>query len=442
MAFPASVGADRGSAADPLAEKASIFRRQMLARHVPKEGVVLYRVDLRTIQEDLERGTYPYLADTPTFTGIWAATACTRAELEADPTQALHDADQALTGLESLMAVTGVPGLMARGIRRDAGRDVSGLRGTWFPGGLGWEAYVWKGDVSMDQYANGLLPAVAECAQRFPDRMRALITQVARHLVENDLQLIDPDGRRTRFGDLSPRSGFGLNSIAQLTAYAAFVWAAELDPEGSWAEHRDRLRDRARVVARGRRTNLRVLGIINHSNDLMAFGLYRALVPLAERQRDPAYADLRHGLARATLLVRDDGNAYLDALGCVLEPATCDRGVLERARSFLERFPLEKRRVAPPAELAAIPRRWIPGRKLKSLARDLVPIELRPPSTFEWKSSPYRLDGTTEPHVQMTGLDFLAAYWALRRAEALVPTGAARFEAGQQGPPLAGARRP
>jgi len=399
-----------------LSSKAERFRSSLLERHVTREGLLLYRIDLRSIERDLRRGTYPYLADTPTFTGLWAATACTQLSLGIAPEQARQDAALALAGLRALMDVTGIQGLLARGMRRDEGRDVSGLRGDWFPGGPGYSSYVFKGDTSMDQYANGLLPAVAECAQAFPTEARALIRDFAKHLRDHELQLIDADGQRTRFGDLSPRSGFGLNSIAQLTAYAAFAWAVELDPEGGWSRERDRLRDVYRVVARGRRTNLRILGITNHSNDLMTWNLYRSLLPLARRQRDPAAVDLRHGMAIAYARVEPDANAYIDTLACSLEPGTCNLDRLLRARGELIRFPLEKRRLEPAAALREIPRRWIPGRKFERLASERVPIELRPASSFEWKSSPYRLARPAAPQVEYTGLDYLSAYWNLARA--------------------------
>ncbi|MEE8557699.1 MAG: hypothetical protein V3T14_07420, partial [Myxococcota bacterium] len=64
-----------------LEEKARRFRSALVERHLSPEGLVLYRVDLKTIGDDLDRGTYPDLADTPTFTGLWAATSCTRFEV-------------------------------------------------------------------------------------------------------------------------------------------------------------------------------------------------------------------------------------------------------------------------------------------------------------------------------------------------------------------------
>ena len=59
----------------------------------------------------------------------------------------------------------------------------------------------------------------------------------------------------------------------------------------------------------------------------------------------------------------------------------------------------------------ALPRRLVPGRKWKRLARELVPIELRPVSSFEWKSSPYRVQADSNPNTEYTGLHYLVAWW-------------------------------
>jgi hypothetical protein len=284
-------------------------------------------------------------------------------------------------------------------------------RGVWFPGSGAYAGWYWRGNVSLDQYANGLVPAVGLCRRLFPERARALAVAAAEHLLAHEFHLTDPDGRPTRFGDLSWRSGWGLNSIAQLTSYALFSLAAELDPAPKYREWRDRLRDRYRVVARARTTNLRVLGITNHSNDLMAFNLYRVLVPVARETGDPALADLRHGLWRSWLRVREDGNAYLDLVFCELERDACSAGLLARAHALLAAFPLEKRKVARAEPPADVPVRLIPGRKWKRLAREIVPIEQRSASSFEWKSSPYRLARGAHPHTEYTGLDYLVAYW-------------------------------
>jgi hypothetical protein len=403
-----------------LLEKARLFRSALIERHLSPEGVVLYRVNLSTLADDLASGRYPNLADAPTFTGIWAVTSCTRAAVEPEGpgrAEALRDAASALDGLEFLTRVTGQPGLLARSVRRgDVQPDEAQQK--WFPAPAALEGWRWRGDVSHDQYANGLLPAIAACRAAFPERARRLAVEFAGYLIDGGFELRDPDGERTRFGALGPFAGLGWNSIALLTSYAGLSLAAALDPDPRWRAQADRLRDRFRVTARARITNLRIARVTNRSNDLMAWGLYAALVPLARETADPALVDLRHGMHRTWLRSRSDENPYFAALFCLAEPSGCDRAALERGRQTLARFPLEKRRLAAPPALSAVPLRWIPERKGAPAARGLVPIELRPVSSFEWKSSPYRVRSIPAPDVEYSGLDYLAAFWTLRAAEA------------------------
>jgi hypothetical protein len=405
---------------EALESKARAFRVAIVDRHRAAEGFLLYSVDLDVVREQLARGSYPALGDTPTYTGQLAASECTRADVEtgASRAEALADADRTLAGLEFLMRVTGRRGLLARGVQRPPAPPHSQHDNRWFAGASGYEQYLWRGDVSMDQYTNGLLPALAACREHFPERVRVLATDVAELLLETDMRLIDPDGRVTKYGELGPYAGFGFNPIAKLTGYAIFALAAELDTDPRFAVRRDELRNHNRVVASSSITNIRVFGLTSHSNDHMAWNLYRVLIPLAERTHDPALADLRHGLRRTWLRVKPYQNAYFAVLFCRLAPESCESEALENAREMLLRFPLEKRRLAPSSLLAELPRALLPSRKLHSQARAPVPIELRPAETFEWKSSPYRIDGMTEPSTEYTGTDYLAAYWLYRGLDA------------------------
>lgn len=402
----------RVAAADELAAKADDFRTALHARHLSREGLVLYNVSLTSIARELASGAYPAQADGPTFNGLFAGAACARAESAsgAERERALADASAGLAGLELLMDVTGVQGLLARSARRAPPHPRAG--GEWHPATGRFAGWYWRGDVSQDQYANGLVVAVGLCRRVFPERAKRLAVDAASHLLAHDFQLVDPDGAPTRFGDLSWNSGFGWNSIAQLTSYAIVALAAELDPaDARFAAWRDRLRDEYRVVARARFTNVRLFGVTNHSNDLMAFDLYRVLLPLARETHDPAYADLRAGLWRSWLRVQPDDNAYFALVFCSLDAEGCGAETLAGARRALADFPLEKRKVAPAPELAELPRRLIPGRKWTALASDVVPMRLRPASSFEWKSSPYRVTQEVQPQIEYSGLDYLVAYW-------------------------------
>jgi hypothetical protein len=123
---------------------------------------------------------------------------------------------------------------------------------------------------------------------------------------------------------------------------------------------------------------------------------------------------------RTWLRVRRDRNPYFTGVLCSIETESCDREALREAREILVRFPLEKRKVEPSGELGRVPLSLIPARKWRRRAREPVPMELRPPSSLEWKSSPYRLVRGVDPSIEYTGVDYLAAYWLHRDLETRV----------------------
>ena len=110
-------------------------------------------------------------------------------------------------------------------------------------------------------------------------------------------------------------------------------------------------------------------------------------------------------------LVGDDLLRHLDLAECELEPESCPARELTEVHDALADFPAEKRKIGGSAELAALPRRWLPARKWEPEARELVPMRLRPATSFEWKSSPYRVTDVVDPSTEYTGLDYLVAYW-------------------------------
>jgi hypothetical protein len=40
-----------------------------------------------------------------------------------------------------------------------------------------------------------------------------------------------------------------------------------------------------------------------------------------------------------------------------------------------------------------------------------LPFDLRPPSNYDWRSNPYRLNGTGSPEQMLSGVDLRIAYW-------------------------------
>ena len=83
----------------------------------------------------------------------------------------IADAATALSGLELQMRGHRHPGpARALGAAQAADRTARRVSGMRRPAThAGW---YWRGDVSMDQYANGLVPAIGLCRRLFPERTR------------------------------------------------------------------------------------------------------------------------------------------------------------------------------------------------------------------------------------------------------------------------------
>ena len=47
-----------------------------------------------------------------------------------------------------------------------------------------------------------------------------------------------------------------------------------------------------------------------------------------------------------------------------------------------------------------------------------VPMRIRPPSNYVWRSDPYRVNGTGDPLSLYSAVDFRLAYWTARHRRA------------------------
>jgi protein-tyrosine phosphatase len=221
-------------------------------RAPPRGRLLLYAVDLHRATNKAQ-----YLSGArrhPTCKGMQPPrTARAPASTAGRPRRTLADADRALAGLEALARVTGRRGLLARHAA-PAASTRSQPDNRWFRGGPGW-AFVWRGDVSRDQYANGLLPALAACRAALP-RARARSPSTSPSSCSGPT--CGWSSRRPRHetaSSVGARAGLTRSPSSQ----AAGVRAGREPIPTRASRRRDRLRDRERVVATSGITNVRVL---------------------------------------------------------------------------------------------------------------------------------------------------------------------------------------
>jgi hypothetical protein len=396
----------------PLHRKAELYQRRLESEFQTREGLLRYRRDARRAGD----ASYGDLADGCFHTGIYLASQSLRLAVTGEPA-ARAQALKTLDALRLLMEVTGKRGLLARHFSPAGTRSGENWRdSTALPD------YVWRGDVSKDQYAGfifglGVALAAAGGDAELRSRIGALAGAAADHIIENDLAIIDVDGRRTTYGDLDGHWGFVPIGVNAAIALAIAKVAAESTGEGRYKDFYQDLvekRDYHRVTRwvrppwfdTGRRVNEHMW--------------YLAIYPLLLLEKDPRIRGVYRD-AEAPLWddFREERNAFFAyvhvaaAAGGPGGPAAADGGA--QGREALGEFPLEK--VEWPVDLIRagykLPRSFLHTSDCLPLTTRGVPLHLRPRSSSMWVSNPYRLAGnlSRRGQTETAGVDYLAAYW-------------------------------
>ncbi len=394
-----------------LLAKAAAFESAM-DHHLTPEGLVLTeRVDEPDPRDPLNA------QDAAIWTGCYVAAEAFRWTSTRDP--ASRDRlSRGLDGLHLLQDATGVPGVLARMVKRAAG-PAPGERPTWRQGRGVWTAYRWMGDVSVDQYAGVFFgyAAAYEALEDAPSRsaIAARIAPLVDRLVDHGWRIFDADGRPTKHSDLS--GGWTAEPLNALLALSFARIAAAVTGEGRFERAYATLVDRgyARTAVRARDPWWEYLFGVNHSDNNLA---YLGLYPLIRLESDARLLGLyREALRRVWGVVRAEGNPFFTFITqAVEEPGWRDDAAFGRALDTLARFPFPKRdETVLNSERRDVCRSWFDDRFGHPQACAPLPIDQRPRSSFEWASNPYRLDRRGDPRVSLAGADYLVAYWLGRR---------------------------
>ena len=395
-----------------LAEKAALYQSRLEAHHQTPEGLIRYR----RVVVDTDDPSYGDLGDGCFHTGIYLASQALRLAATGDPA-ARDQVIRTLGALEILMAVTGKRGLLARHFTPHGTVMEEWPRSRTLP------RYDWKPDVSKDQYAgfvHGLGVAFAlvdDPALR--GKVAALAAAAADHLMENDLRIVDADGRPTTYGNLSGRFAgvfpMGINALIVLSISKLAAVSAGAEPYTGFY---------SRLTGRGYASvahwaYMAPLGINNGVNENMG---YLALYPLLLLEKDPRILErLKDGERRTWYHVREERNAFFAFVhaGAVEGGAGGDaRSAAEAARAgrdALREFPESK--IELPVDLTRpgfdYPRAFLNSRKCLPRTTSALPLYLRPRSSSMWASDPYRLAGslTRRGERENAGMDYLLAYW-------------------------------
>src|SRR5262245_13522410 len=184
-----------------LAEKSKAFVERVRARHV-RHG--LTADSLLRVPGDLSSNQMVSSDNDGLWTQMYIAAEAFRYK-GAGEADALANAKQGFEPMLRLEEITGIPGFHARSFIK-IGEDIQPNDGEWHntPDGK-WR---WKGDTSSDEIVGHYFgyavyyDLVADEAEKL--KIRGVVTRMTDHILNNNYQLIDVDGKRTRWGWWAP----------------------------------------------------------------------------------------------------------------------------------------------------------------------------------------------------------------------------------------------
>jgi hypothetical protein len=333
---------------------------------------------------------------------------------------------------------------------------------TWrAPVAPGFEDWIWLDDTSKDQVVGYALAVAwlsdalagdaavpAQVTQDLSNDLAAFAHALKQVAPETgvDLCIRDADGRLTAFHDLNPRelvpglvvgadetAQNGFNATLALAIVRAAYHVSGDEELGRWY-YEDLVAKRNLPALTGLNPGLIFTGeSTNFSNVNM---LAIAYATLARVETDPAVrAQLQDSIEHAfwnTGSSRDVSHvkqAWFDAVYASFSPAADPNAIVERIHEDLGGFQpapaFERDRLNCTQQAAASGTcTAVDGKTIihpsangnhggSLVATEIVPMSVRPDSDFEWRSDPFRINGTGGTNIDPRG-DYLAAYWMAR----------------------------
>ena len=393
-----------------LTEKSRVFVDRVQARHnrwgLTADSHLRVAGDLSTNQ--------PISSDNDgLWTAMYVAAECFRYKVtgEADARDNARRGMQAILRLE---AITGIPGFPARSFIK-VGADVQPSDGEWHD--TPDQQWRWKGDTSSDEIVGHYFvypiyyDLVADESET--PALRAAIARITTHILDNDYQLIDVDGKRTRWGWWGPDAIWedpdetGLRALHILSHLRV---ALRLAADGTYRARVQRAYDDLIATHKyhllTRNQKILVPGHINHSDDELAFLSY---YPLLQYEKDPRLLEsYRQSLERSWQIERPERNPLWNVIYAVGTGA----GEFDRAASVrtLQEIPMDTIRwTVTNSHRQDVPLDPMNDRFKRPQALIVLPYDESP--MWKWNGNPYALDGGNGGRSEDDGAYFLLPYW-------------------------------
>jgi len=389
-----------------LAEKSKTFVERVRARHV-RHGLTADS-HLR-IPGDLSSNQMVSSDNDGLWTQMYIAAEAYRYKVTGE-SDARANAKQGFEAMLRLEEITGIPGFHARSFIK-IGEDVQPSDGEWHdtPDGK-WR---WKGDTSSDEivghyYGYAIYyDLVADEAEK--QKIRGVVTRMTDHILNNNYQLIDVDGKRTRWGWWAPEDIWadpdetGLRALHMLSHLRV---ARHITGNPRYEQAYNDLITKHRYHLLTRNQKINYPGHVNHSDDELAFLSY---YPLLNYEKDPKLREVYiQSLNRSWQVERPEHNPlwnFIYAVGSGSREFDS-----ENAINTLREIPMDQiswtvtnsHRLDAPMD--ALADRFNRAQALIALPYDESPMS-------KWNGNPYRLDGGNGGRSEGDGVYFLLPYW-------------------------------
>jgi hypothetical protein len=392
-----------------LEEKAEFFDARIEARHV-RHGLVADS-HLR-LAGDLSTNLRTDSDNDGLWTAMYLGAQCYRYAVTRDP-DARAKAQRALRAILRLEEITGVPGFYARSFKSRDEPPPGG--GEWHPTPDG--QWIWKGDTSSDEsvghyYAYATyFDLVADEDEK--EQIRRVVARMTDYLIAHDYDLLDLDGKPTRWGQWSERyfateEGQYESALRSLELLSFLKTTHHLTGDAKYdAAYRDR-------IARGYAEKMRWYrrwpggGEINFSDDELA---YLSYAPLLRYEKDPTLrAIYLDGLRFTWSQIRSDMNPLWNYISVASGAGRMTRAIRDESRRTLERIPLDliEWRAQNSHRLDVKFRSDKDRFARPQLTEVLAPDER---AVSKWNGNPYIPDGGGNGHGEDDGAYFLLPYW-------------------------------
>jgi hypothetical protein len=347
------------------------------------------------------------------WTAMYVAGECFRYKVSGEA-DARENARRGMQAIMRLEAITGIPGFPARSFIK-VGDDMQPRDGEWHdtPDKL-WR---WKGDTSSDEIVGHYFvyavyyDLVADDNEK--PALRAALDRITNHILDNGYQLIDVDGKRTRWGWWGPDAIWedpdetGLRALHLLSHLrVALHMTADVEHRAKFQKAYDDLVGTHKYHLLTRNQKIMVPGHINHSDDELAFLSY---YPLLRYERDPKLLEVyKQSLERSWQIERPERNPLWNFIYAVgtgareFDRAESLRTLREIPMDQIEWTVTNSRRLDVPIDPMS-------DRFKRRQALIVLPYDELPMS--KWNGNPYSLDGDNGGRGEDDGAYFLLPYW-------------------------------